>query len=48
MTVGRFVRKLILGVFLIATAALCSFLLKETLDSRDPENNLPILTVSCG
>lgn len=42
------IRKLAAGVFLIALAALFSFLLKETLDSNDPENNLPILTVSCG
>ena len=43
-----FLRKLAAGVFLIALAALASLLLKETLDSLDPENNLPILTVSCG
>ena len=48
MTLGRFLRKALLGIFFIAAAALLSFLLKETLDSRDPENNLPILTVSCG
>lgn len=44
----RVTKKLVAGVFLIALAALASFLLKETLDSHDPENNLPILTVSCG
>lgn len=42
------IKKLVTGVFLIALAALASLLLKETLDSMDPENNLPILTVSCG
>ena len=44
----RFLFRLALGVVLIALAALGSLLLKETLDSHDPENNLPILTVTCG
>lgn len=48
ITVRTFFKKLLLGIVLIAAAALGSFLLKETLDSNDPENNLPILTVSCG
>ncbi len=48
LTLRTFFKKLVLGIFLIALAALASFLLKETLDSRDPDNNLPILTVSCG
>lgn len=47
-TIKRVARRLAIGVFLIAVSALFSLLLKETLDSRDPENNLPILTVSCG
>lgn len=44
----RFVTRLAAGVFLIALSALASFLIKETLDSRDPDSSLPILTVSCG
>lgn len=47
-TAKSVIKKLVLGVFLISLSALASFLLKETLDSNDPENNLPILTVSCG
>lgn len=48
LSIRTFFKKLLLGIFLIAMAALGSFLLKETLDSNDPENNLPILTVNCG
>ncbi len=47
-TVLIFIKKLLAGIFLIGCAALASLLLKETLDSRDPENNLPLLEVSCG
>ncbi len=48
ITVKTVIKKLIVGVFLISLSALASLLLKETLDSGDPETNLPILTVSCG
>ena len=46
--IRHFLLRLVLGIVLITFAALGSLLLKETLDSRDPENNLPILTVTCG
>ena len=44
----RQVLKVLLGIVLITLAAFSSLLLKETLDSTDPENNLPLIEASVG
>ena len=44
----RQVLKVLLAVALIAMAAVGSLLMKETLDSTDPENNLPLIEASVG
>lgn len=42
-----FIRKVLIGAVLIAISAALTMALKETLDTQNPENALPILTVSC-
>mgnify|MGYP001165990530 CR=1 FL=1 len=44
----RALLKILLAVFLIGCAAVASLLLKETIDSTDPENNLPLIEASVG
>ena len=43
-----FFRKLLLGAVLVALAAGITVFIKETLDTRDPEASLPIITVRYG
>lgn len=43
-----FFRKLLIGAVLVALAAGVSVFIKETLDTRDPEASLPIVTVRYG
>ena len=42
-----FVRKVILGAVLIALSAVITMMIKEALDTQNPESSLPILTVTC-
>lgn len=41
-------KKLLLGAVLITLSACLTMLIKESLDTQDPEAALPILTVTCG
>lgn len=43
-----FFRKLLLGAVLVALSAGMTMFIKETLDTRDPESSLPIITVQYG
>ena len=43
-----FFRKLLLGVVLVALAAGITMFIKETLDTRNPEASLPLITVQYG
>ncbi len=43
-----FFKKLLLGTLLIALAAGVTAMLKEVLDTRDPESALPLITVTYG
>lgn len=43
-----FFRKLLLGIVLVSLAAGVTMFIKETLDTRDPESALPIITVQYG
>ncbi len=40
------IRKFLLGAFLIAVCAGMTFIIKESLDTRDPETALPIITIT--
>lgn len=42
-----FIRKILIGAVLIALSAAVTMMIKETLDTQDPEASLPILTVTC-
>lgn len=42
-----FVRKVIIGAVLIALSAVITMMIKEALDTQNPESSLPILTVTC-
>ena len=42
-----FFKKLLLGIVLLVAAALVSLLIKEALDTQDPETALPIIDVRC-
>ncbi|MDD3429950.1 MAG: hypothetical protein PHG02_08110 [Oscillospiraceae bacterium] len=44
----RFLQKFSACILLIALAAGCTVLIKDTLDARSPENSLPIINVQCG
>ncbi len=44
----QFVRKVLAAGFLIALSAVASLLIKESIDSLDPESALPQITVSVG
>ena len=46
--VGRTILKIFGAFVLIAVAAVASLLIKETLDSTDPENNMPLIEASVG
>ena len=43
-----FLRKVLLGIVLVSIAACITMFIKETLDTRDPESALPIITVQYG
>ena len=43
-----FFRKLLLGAVLVSLAAGITMFIKETLDTRDPESALPLITVQYG
>ena len=45
---GRTLLRILSALALIAAAAVASLLLKETLDSTDPENNMPLIEASVG
>lgn len=42
-----FFRKLIVGMLLVITAAGLTVVIKESLDTKDPESALPIITIRC-
>lgn len=46
--VGRTILKIFGALVLVAVAAVMSLLIKETLDSTDPENNMPLIEASVG
>lgn len=41
-------KKLVLGAVLIFLSACVTMFIKESLDTKDPESALPLLTVTCG
>lgn len=43
----RFLRKVLLGAVLIALSVCVTIFIKETLDTKDPEAALPIITLLC-
>ena len=45
---GRALLKIVFAALLIGAAAVASLLIKETLDSTDPENTMPLIEASVG
>lgn len=44
----QFFRKLLIGAVLILVSAGITMLIKESLDTKDPESSLPIISITCG